>query len=68
MNQFLAVSIALTASVLLNFWLFFRAKSIIPKQTIDAKDLIHDITTRGSAIVRITVIDPEGLFQIKGTR
>ncbi len=33
-----------------------------PELTLDAKDLLHDLMTRGQAIVRVEVIDPTNLL------
>jgi hypothetical protein len=47
-------------SVCVNVWLILRPA---PKRhDSTAKDLLHDLTRRGNAILRVEVIDPENLI------
>lgn len=44
-----------------NIFLFYRRlrpKKQTPKLDIGAQDLLHDLTARGQAILRVEVIDP----------
>ena len=61
------LSIVLFVSLSANIFAIFKIKSIKkqPTQTMDARDLIHDITKRGRAVVQIQVLDPENLFVIR---
>lgn len=51
----------LTASLLFNLYLVINKKSTRKPLAQDARALLHDLT-QGGAIVRITVIDPDGLM------
>ena len=56
----------LIVSVTLNVYQF-RLNKKPKKLAADAKDLLHDLTN-GGAIVKVTVIDPEGLLIYRGSR
>jgi hypothetical protein len=45
----------------LQFYLFRHPKKK-PQPTITAEDLLHDLTTRGRAILKVDVIDPANLL------
>lgn len=57
-------------SVIVNFILIHKLRAVRakPQMALDAKDLIHDLTKKGAALVRIQVLDPEGLFMTRGGR
>ena len=57
----------LLASIIANILAYFKIKSLKkqPTPTTDARDLLHDITKRGRAIIKIDVLDPESLFVIR---
>ena len=60
-----AAYIIIAASFILNFLAgiaLLRKPKRKPLQDISAKDLIHDLTTRGTSVVRIEVIDADSLF------
>lgn len=43
--------------------LLYRSRKRPPKRLSDsAEDLLHDLTKRGSAVLRVQVIDPEQIF------
>ncbi len=42
-------------------YLLWRSKKL-PTPTFDAKALIHDLTRKGSSIIRLECLDPEGLM------
>ena len=50
-----------------NIFAIFKIRKIkkAPVATTDARDLLHDITTRGRAVLDIRVIDPENLFVVR---
>lgn len=55
-------------SISLNIYAFFFNKK--PQKqalSVDAKQLLHDLT-HGGAIVKVTVIDPEGLLIYRGAK
>lgn len=60
------LSVILAISILLDLYLYRllrRARrSPPPKMTLEAEDLAHDLTTRGFAVVKMTVIDPTNLL------
>jgi hypothetical protein len=53
----------LLVSLSFNAFLFFRLKHSKkqPAPTLDAQTLLHDLM-QGGAVLRITVLNPEGLF------
>lgn len=57
----------LIVSIAANIFAYIKIKSTLkqPIKTIDAQDLLHDITRRGRAIVRVEVLDPENLFVVR---
>lgn len=59
----------LLLSCSLNGWFFIQQRRQSKKQplSVDAKQLLHDLTN-GGAIVRVTVIDPEGLMVYRGIK
>lgn len=63
-------SIFLLASILANIYAVFKIKTLIkqPAPTLDARDLLHDLTAKGGAAIKIQVIDPENLFIIRKGR
>lgn len=51
------------ASMCLNvYYWHIRKTSPKPKPDITAQDLLHDLTTRGAAILRVEVMDPSQLL------
>ena len=70
MTAIYVLSVLLACSIAISITLYLRLKNHVkrPSPTLDAKDLIHDITKHGSALVRIHVLDPEGLFISKAGR
>lgn len=68
MGVIILVSSLLAISIGLNAVLFLKLKSQVKEYKLDAKDLIHDLTKRQKALVEIRVLDPEGLFFMKGGR
>lgn len=66
MNAFHVVSIGLIASTAINITLAILVMRLkkTPKAvpTIEAKDLLHDLTNKGQALLKVIVLDPDGLF------
>ena len=60
----------LGASIAANAFAYWKIKKLKsdPKPTIDASDLLHDLTKRGHAVLNIKVIDPENLFVVRRGR
>jgi len=58
--------VSLIANAFLAYRLFKSPATL--QKTTDAKDLIHDLTRRGQAVVKIEVLDPEGMFITRGGR
>jgi len=58
--------VSLIANALLAYRLFKTPATL--QKTTDAKDLIHDLTRRGQAVVKIEVVDPDGLFITRSAR
>jgi hypothetical protein len=58
------ISVLLAASVLFNAFQLYLAKinKKKPKPDLTASDLLHDLTSRGRAVVRVEVIDSTNLF------
>lgn len=58
------VAMLLASSILLNLWQFhaIRRKRRSPAPTLDAQDLLHDLTARGAAILKVEVINPANLM------
>ena len=60
LGALLAVSVALDILLLT---LLRRAKKKPPAApSLDATQLLHDLTTTGQAVLHVTVIDPKNLF------
>ena len=64
MDTLLAVLLALSFAGNLALFLLLRHKKKTKKPTLDqtAGDLLHDLTRRGQAILRVEVIDPANLL------
>lgn len=47
-----------------NAFLAFQLRQVKkkPRPTTGAEDLLHDLTRRGSAVIRVEVIDPANIF------
>lgn len=60
----LAVVLAISACLNAYQFVVFRRlrRAPPPRMTIEAEDLAHDLTTKGSAVVKMTVIDPANLI------
>ena len=54
------LAVGLTASFLGNLYQHYKTKKSKPIAQ-DARQLLHDLT-KGGAVVRVSVIDPEGLM------
>jgi hypothetical protein len=59
------IIILLALSVSFNIQQFLSNKKRKRVLTVEAKDLLHDLTN-GGAIVKVTVIDPGGLLIYRG--
>jgi hypothetical protein len=59
------VIILLTLSVSFNIQQYFSSKKKKKVFTVEANDLLHDLTN-GGAIVKVTVINPAGLMLYRG--
>jgi hypothetical protein len=57
--------LALGLSLALNVYFAINQKKNPKKLAVDAKQLLHDLT-QGGAIVKVTVIDPDGLMIYRG--
>tara|TARA_R110000868_G_scaffold9394_1_gene46897 strand:- start:1353 stop:1571 length:219 start_codon:yes stop_codon:yes gene_type:complete len=60
-----ALIVGLTASLILNIFAYLQGKKTPepkPRLDVSALDLLHDLTVRGQAIVRIETIDSEALL------
>jgi len=55
------VNVSLTASAVLNLALLYRLYKKKNVLTVDAKRLLHELTT-GGAVLRIEVLDTSALF------
>ena len=61
-----AVSVA--AAVFISYWLIktdpraLSPKKKPPALSIDAQQLLHDLTRNGAAVVKIEVVDPSGIM------
>jgi len=60
---FLILIICLIFSLAMNIILVLRLRRLktSPKQSVDARQLLHDLT-KGRAIVKIEILDPAELF------
>lgn len=56
-----ALGTLLVISISLNLFQFFKTKKLKPTPTLEAEQLLHDLT-KGSAIVKVEVIDPTNLI------
>lgn len=66
--QIIFVSVALVVSLIVNAYLLYTRRLWKRKPpTQDARQLLADLTN-GGAIVRVTVIDPEGLMVYRSAR
>jgi len=68
MELLLPLVAVLAASLTLNVVLVLklRAARKKPQPTTEASQLLHDLTANGGALVRLTVMDPEGLLMWRG--
>lgn len=59
-----AISFAVTFVLCIPvFYLLLRKKTKPePRHTVDAAQLLHDLTAHGSAVVRVEVIDPSHFY------
>jgi uncharacterized membrane protein len=59
-----AVLVFLVFSVAGNIlqFVYLRRSKKKPKPTLTAEDLLHDLTSRGRAILKVDVIDPANLL------
>lgn len=55
------LSVLLTLSLVANAYFWRLIKNPPPQKTIDAAQVLHDLT-RGDALVRITRVDPEDVL------
>jgi hypothetical protein len=70
MITFLAVALAMSASLNIGFavWHYIQSKNIQKKPlSTDARELLHHLTN-GGGIVRVSVIDPDGLLLYRGPK
>ena len=61
----LAIFLALS-----NVYLILRLRALRkkPAPTLEAAQLMHDLTVNGGALLQVRVLDPEGLFLMRGGR
>lgn len=61
------LTFVLVLSLLANIFAIYKIKSLekTPAPTLEARDLLHDLTTKGRSALRIEVIDPENLFIVR---
>jgi len=57
----LGISIAANC-VLATLLTLRRSQKSDPKLTLDAQDLLHDLTTKGKAVVKVEVIDVSNFY------
>jgi len=64
MIQTVGLALSLSGNVALTTLLLFRAKKKPPTPKLDltAQDLLHDLTRRGFAVLKLDVIDPESIL------
>ncbi len=53
-------SLSVAANVF--FWLQLRSKKTVKKLDLTAQDLLHDLTRRGAAVLKVEVIDAANLM------